>query len=189
MARRCEVCGSGIHGASPAHTRFCSGACRQKSYRRRNGFGVPAELRERPRWVRASRSKVPLTPSGRAASSTNPATWSPYAQVRSFTRKGFVLNGDGICCIDLDHCLTDGRPAPWAAELLERLPSTYVEVSPSGTGLHVFGYGTVPNGRVIRDDRAIEIYGTGRYIQISGLRYGNSPSRLADISAVVTSLL
>lgn len=127
-------------------------------------------------------------PNGAVASSTDPTTWSRHAQVRGASRKGFVLNGDGICCVDLDHCLEDGRLTNWAKDILRRLPKTYIEVSPSGTGLHIFGYARVPNGRVIRDGRCVEIYGTGRYIQISGRRFAGSSSHLADISAAVNSV-
>ena len=52
---------------------------------------------------------------------------------------GFVLNGDGIVCIDLDHCLTGRVLEPWAADILAACPGTYIEVSPSGDGLHIWG--------------------------------------------------
>lgn len=189
MARHCESCKASIGGAAPAHVKYCSGRCRQAAYRRRLGTGVPRELRARPRWVRVTSRKRPITLDGSAASSIDPETWSTYALIRGADRKGFVLNGDGVCCIDFDNCLEGGHPVEWVAEILRRLPPTYVEVSPSGSGLHVFGFAFVPAGRVIRDGRSIEVYGTGRYIQISGRRFAGSPSRLADISAVVSSLL
>lgn len=186
-SRVCETCGESIPGAAATRTKFCSGRCRQQAYRNRQGTGVPVELRDRDRWVRHSRKKVPLTVDGRAASSTDPTTWAPYSRVRGFERKGFVLNGDGIVCLDLDHCVTNGVVDEWARDILETLPKTYVEVSASGTGLHVFGYATVVLGRKIRDHRNIEIYGTGRFIAITGRRF-SSTSRLADISAVVAVL-
>ena len=103
---------------------------------------------------------------------------------------GFVLDGDGIVCLDLDHALEDGRPVEWAAQLLARLPATYVEVSPSGTGLHVWGRARVVRGRRIRDGvRSVEIYGTGRYITVTGRRWRGASSRLADLDAVVAELL
>lgn len=101
-------------------------------------------------------------------------------------RKGFVLNGDGIVCLDLDHCLVDGELTERGAEILARCPSTYVEVSLSGTGLHVWGRGEVPKGRRLP---GVEVYGTGRYIAVTGKRFGRCPSTLADLSGVVAWLL
>lgn len=101
-------------------------------------------------------------------------------------RKGFVLNGDGIVCLDLDHCLLDGELTGRAAEILARCPSTYVEVSLSGTGLHVWGRGEVPKGRRLR---GVEVYGTGRYIAVTGKRFGRCSSVLGDLSGVVAWLL
>lgn len=154
---------------------------------------IPAELRERDRWVRYAAvkrndriTKVPVRLDGRAASSTDSATWSTYAQVRSFARKGFVLDGDGIVCLDLDHCLIDGKAVGRAAEILAALPPTYIEVSPSGTGLHVWGYGSVERGRRLPD--GVEVYGTGRFITVTGQRFGRGTS-LADISAVIEQLV
>ena len=171
--------------------RFCSNRCRVAAYRARRR--VPAELTSRDRWVRRAADKCPLTVDGRAASSTNPATWSSYRQARDSDAGvglGFVLNGDGVVCVDLDHCLSDGVVAPWARRILDVMPDTYVEVSPSGDGLHVFGFGRVDRGRRVRVDGGyVEVYGQGRYIAVTGNRFGSAPCRLADVSEAIASLL
>lgn len=182
--RPCERCSTDLPVRARATTRFCSTRCRVAAHR----AGLPLELRSQPRWVTHSAAKVPLTPRGRPASSTNPATWSPFEAVDGMERRGFVLNGDGIACLDLDHCLTpDGRVTGRAAEVLARVPATYVEVSPSGTGLHVWGRALVPHGR--RLPQGVEVYGTGRYIAVTGKRFGRCPSTLADLGEVVAWLL
>lgn len=128
------------------------------------------------------------------ASVSAPSTWSPYRAAAASSHGvglGFVLaEGDGIVCIDLDHCLDGGRLAPWARRILERCPETFVEVSPSGTGLHIWGRGEVRQGRRIRraDGAHIEVYGQGRYIAMSEQRYGDCPALLADLSEVVAEL-
>lgn len=163
-------------------TRFCGTRCRVAAHR----AGLPHELRARPRWVTHSAKKVPLTPRGRPASSTDSKTWSPFEAVADLPRRGFVLDGDGIVCLDLDHCLIDGRVTGRAAEILARCPSTYVEVSLSGTGLHVWGRASVPVGRRLP---GVEVYGSGRFIAVTGERFGRCPSTLADLSEVVGWLL
>lgn len=182
-----------------ADARFCSGACRQKAYRERRAAetgGMPRELTSRPRWVRFTARKVPLTTHGRVASSTDPSTWSDFPRV--FRSKvgagcGFVLTrGDRIVCLDLDHVVkADGTLVPWAAQLLEQLPATYIELSRSGTGLHVFGYGELPGtGRrwSYRDGTGLEVYADGRYIAMTGERWKAAPARLADLSEVLATL-
>lgn len=165
---RCEVCGTPVNaGARGRKPRFCGTKCRVKSHR---GHHIPVELRQLPRWIR-HRNKVPMTAKGLSASSTNPNTWTGYQTANNSTvgdGLGFVLNGDGIICIDLDHCY-DGKPNDEAQALIDSLPNTYIEVSPSGTGLHVWGYATLEKGRRFsRNGLSVEIYPNGRYITVTG---------------------
>ncbi|WP_073946513.1 DNA primase [Streptomyces kebangsaanensis] len=173
--------------------RFCSTRCRVAAHRARHA--VPAELRHRERWVRRGVDKAPLrADTGRPASSTAPSTWRTYTEaVRSphGTGLGYVLaDGDDVVVLDLDHCIEHGRLAPWAARILADCPPTFVEVSPSGTGLHIWGRGRLERGRRIRrdDGAAIEAYSSGRYIAL-GDRYGQAPLELADLSEVLASLI
>lgn len=138
---------------------------------------VPREMRVRDRWVLWTPKKVPMQLNGRPASSTDPETWTSYARVRSHTRKGFVL-GEGIGCIDLDHCVTDGRIDPKVERFLI---NTYIEISPSGTGLHVFGL--LPEGPGSRRI-GVEVYSVGRYMTVTGKRVSKT-SRLADLSPLL----
>jgi primase-polymerase (primpol)-like protein len=157
---------------------------------------LPDELTTCDRWVRRAADKRPLTVAGMAASSTDPRTWSTHKDAAVSTAGaglGFVLSDvDDIVCLDLDHCLNPltGRLAPWAAAILRDAGTTYVEVSPSGDGLHIWGRADVRQGRRIRrpDGTAVEVYGTGRYIAMTGRRHGSCPSILADLSAVVSKL-
>ena len=179
----CERCGCVF--AARADARFCSGRCRVAAHRSRR---LPRALTARDRWVR-HRNKVPLRPDGRAASSTDAGSWSSFAAVESSLVGdgfGFVLAGEGIAAIDLDGCLVDGVVEPWAQAILDACAGTYVEVSPSGRGLHVFGLATVGRGRRLGQ---VEVYDRGRYMTVTGDRFGAAPCRLADISAVVGSLI
>ncbi|MFB6828121.1 bifunctional DNA primase/polymerase [Streptomyces hydrogenans] len=176
------------------HARFCGTRCRSKAHRAKKN-GLPDELTTRDRWVRRSTTKVPLTTGGMPASSTDPRTWSSHKSAAASTAGvglGFVLSDeDDIVCIDLDHCLNPltGRLAPWAAAIVRDAGTTYVEVSPSGDGLHIWGRADVRQGRRIRRGAEhIEIYGHGRFIAVTGRRFGHCPSVLADLSALVARL-
>ncbi|MEW1551349.1 DNA primase [Streptomyces tsukubensis] len=194
--RTCEQCSTALPLMARRHARFCGTRCRSRAHRVAKATPFPADLTTRDRWVRRSADKVPLTTGATPASSTNPRTWSSYKNAAASTvgaGLGFVLSDDDdIVCLDLDHCIDrlTGRMAPWAAAILRDAGTTYVEVSPSGDGLHIFGYATVRQGRRIRrsDGTAVEIYGQGRYIAMTGRRHGKSPSSLADVSALVNKL-
>ncbi|MFC7938151.1 hypothetical protein ACFU2J_18215 [Streptomyces sp. NPDC057387] len=101
-----------------------------------------------------------------------------------------MLNGDGIVCLDLDHAFDDeGALLPWAARIVDEAGPTYVETSPSGHGIHVWGLADVRQGRKLRrGDLAVEVYGTSRFLTVTGRRYGSAPSVLGDISALVERL-
>ena len=182
--------------AARADARTCSTRCRVAAHRAAKKRVIPLELTTRDRWVRRAGDKRPLTTTGRAASSTDPRTWSTYGNAADSVAGvglGFVLSDvDDVVCIDLDHCLNPltGRLAPWAAAIVRDAGATYVEVSPSGDGLHIWGRADVRQGRRIRrpDGTAVEIYGTGRYIAMTGRRQGDTPSVLADVSDVVRQL-
>ncbi|SEI44972.1 Bifunctional DNA primase/polymerase, N-terminal [Arthrobacter sp. yr096] len=124
--------------------------------------------------MRRTAKKRPVTISGKSASSTDPATWSSFAAAKSSAAGvglGFVL-GDGIGCIDLDHCFEGGKLAAWARDAIDVIsePIIFAEVSQSGDGVHVFIEASEGPGRVIRDGRNIERYTTGRYIAVTGDR-------------------
>ena len=126
------------------------------------------------RWIRYSDRvrKVPLDArTGSAASSTNPDTWSAYglaARSRYGVGLGFCLGG-GYAAIDLDHCLVDGVPTARALEFLADYPEHYIEVSPSGDGLHILGLADErPGTRRHERGLAIERYSVGRYVTVTG---------------------
>lgn len=158
---------------------------------------MPSAMTRRRQWVRRTDRKVPLSVVGsaiRPASSTDPETWASYSAVSRSTAGvgvGFVLSSfDRMVCIDLDHALLDGELRPWARRIVDGLPETYIEVSPSGTGLHVWGFGSLERGRRIRrGESCIEVYDRGRYITVTRKPFQNAPSRLADLTRVIADLL
>lgn len=183
MATGCERCGKKLDllrsGRVPS---YCSTRCRMAAHRAKQ---LPAQLRTRDRWVRWAPDKRPITAEGWPASSTDAKTWTSHSKIREFSRIGFVL-GQGIGCIDLDHCLIDGKPTPAAAQFLALVPQTYIEVSPSGDGLHIWGLMPEAAGtrRKTDDGLSVETYSRSRYITVTGRRFADSPARLADLSCM-----
>lgn len=177
----CSWCGADF--AARAGARFCSSRCRVGSHR----AAPPPELVALPRWVR-HRAKRPITAWGSSASSTDPRTWSTFDRAAASSHGdglGFVLAADGIACIDLDHCIVDGVLTSQAQAVVDACRGTYIEVSPSGTGLHIFGLAEVGRGRI---GGWFEVYDRGRYMTVTGRRWRRAPLRLADISAAIAAL-
>jgi primase-polymerase (primpol)-like protein len=188
--RSCRHCSSHLSPLARADARYCSGRCRVASLRSRPA--LPIELTSRHRWIRRSKSKVPLTYDDRVASSTNSSTWCDFELADASTAGaglGFVLDGDGVVCIDIDHCVTDGKVADWAQTFIDSLPETYTETSPSGDGLHIWGFASLPFGgkRVQIPGGELEVYGDGRYITITGHAV-DSTRRLADLTAALSAV-
>ena len=156
---------------------------------------IPAELRGLPRWVRWMGRKIPRTVNGGMASSTDPATWSSYREAKRSTvgvGLGFVLNGDGIVCLDLDHCVGPDGALSEGADVLVRLAGdTYIEVSPSGHGLHIWGYapGLQCGRRVTFRGQPVEVYPSGRYMTVTGRPFAGFERPLGDVSALVGAVV
>ncbi len=155
---------------------------------------IPAELRDRPRWLCHRRelvndrlTRVPYRADGRGkASSTDPATWCDYASacraVHTFDGVGFVVVGDGIVGGDLDKCRhpETGAIHPSALEIIQRV-HTYSESSPSGCGLRFFGWADLPADHPCRTGK-IEVYSRARYFTVTGSHLAGTPETLNDIT-------
>lgn len=185
---QCYSCGKLVSLAKTGRPRlFCSNACRQRHYRASKILlaeladtnPIPVELRNRARWI-LHRSKRPISLGGWWSSVNDSTTWMSYGEAADAVSRrdvetdgyGFVLNGDGIVCLDLDDCVQGGEPTTVARDFVRALGDTYVEFSPSGRGLHVWGFSDIPKGRVIAaGSLKVEIYPSGRFITMTGKPY------------------
>lgn len=147
---------------------------------------VPAELKGLKQWVcygvvldphTGKWKKLPKTAGGGAAKSNDPGTWTSFQNAAEGCGKhsglegvGFVFAGNGIVGVDFDHCIGKDGLDPWVSGWVERLNS-YTEISPSGTGLHVFCKGVLPGGKGIHKEKA-ELYDRGRFFTVTGDIYG-----------------
>lgn len=162
----CPECGSRFAVAPTGRPpRYCSNACRQHAYRsRRSPF--PSEMTLRNTWVRAQ-EKRPIMPDGRPASSTNPATWSPFAAVRHGAGNGYgIMLGGGLGCYDLDH-VDDEYAVRFMRTIVE--PIVYAERSRSGEGVHIFVRAEESAGwKRIIGGKSVERYTRARFILVTG---------------------
>ena len=85
---------------------------------------------------------------------------------------------DDVVFIDLDNAVevsddSNGNPGfqikPWACDILDRFEGAYIELSPSGTGVHIIVMGTVPHSiSRVKNHEGVEIYDSGRYLAMTG---------------------
>lgn len=145
---------------------------------------IPDEMKARKQWALwrletrgGHTTKIPYSVnySGRA-SSTDPRTWGSYEQavnqlVKSkgfYNGISFALTGDGLVFIDIDHSIgSDRKLNDTARDILSTLGKTYIEISQSGHGLHLFVHGTIPKSF---NNRAtgVEMYSDGRFCAMTG---------------------
>ena len=110
---------------------------------------VPDELAEQEIFI-CQVGKVPLPANGSTIpiDSTNRKQCVTYqkavnaVKLYGYDSPGIVLSeNDLLCCVDIDHCIEDGKVNPLAWGIVKRLNS-YTEVSMSKSGLHIFLYST-----------------------------------------------
>ena len=162
------------------------------------------ELQGRPKWVawdytwnekRQLWDKPPISArDGRAGSSTNAETWSPYDAAAAYSTRrrlagvGYVLSpDDDESGVDLDKCRDPetGTLQAWAQVAVD-FAETYTEISPSGRGLRFFIRGLV-DGRKI-DAAQVEIYTEGRYLTVTGRHVAGTPTEIREAPRLVAYL-
>lgn len=157
---------------------------------------VPEELKTIAQWVNwrlcEDNKKIPVNPRTQGnAGVTFENTWAPFALAVAVGHEfgmgiGFVLTEDDpYTCIDLDKVYTERVLEPFARQVVD-LMSGYVELSPSGMGLHIW----VRCREIInRRTKRIEIYSSQRWMTVTGRANPSVPRVIPDRTDEVLSLV
>ncbi len=169
-----------------------------------NFKAIPSQLKILDQWALWRAEPKPREPGkfkkrprnleGVAISKTNPSQLSDFDSARKILEEDETFTGPGIAllrngappgvpvliCIDLDHVRNPETDeiALWAAKLIREIDS-YTELSPSGTGVHIWAYGEQPpanrnsNLDGIEGQR-VEFYGAGAFITVTGHPTGSA---------------
>ncbi|MEI7604288.1 MAG: AAA family ATPase [bacterium] len=159
---------------------------------------IPDSLKIHPSWglwkyqQRGSKwTKPPYQLSGKMAGVDDKNSWTTYENALEaystgeYDGIGFMFSKESnVMGIDIDNCRNPetGEVKQFIKNLLKNIP-TYIEVSPSGKGLHILAFGRLPSGerkKNIEDEMVFEMYDEGRYFTISGVRYDDNDSDLSD---------
>lgn len=153
---------------------------------------IPDPLLTREQWIiwanediedRDEKTKVPYQTTGRHADTTDPDTWSSFDKARKAADMIPGMNGvayvftaaSPIVGVDLDKCVDNGELDTWAEWVVAALDS-YTHISTSGTGLHVFALGSVPDGGNRKGN--IEMYDQDRFFAFTGDHLEGTPTGL-----------
>ncbi|MCI0340256.1 MAG: DUF927 domain-containing protein [Planctomycetales bacterium] len=160
---------------------------------------IPAELKAADRWViwgSRGEGKVPRAPKPpyRNASVRDLLDWGSFADALAAlvpagaTGVGFVMAEDCPYVVaDLDHCRdpASGVIEDWALAIIARLNS-YTEISPSGTGVHIWVRALLPPGGNRKGQ--IELYCRRRYMTVTGDHLVSSPTEIHDRGPEIAEL-
>lgn len=148
---------------------------------------TPNELKNVPQFINwenrpgpdGNLTKVPVDMrTGLPTDAHNPNAWLTFDQVcKAGSRQAFVLTeNDPFWCIDLDGCIVNGKYEAWINDVLVRFPGAFVEVSQSGTGVHIWGCGQPPvnHASVFKHlGHKVEFYSAKRFIALGQKGQGN----------------
>jgi predicted P-loop ATPase len=159
---------------------------------------IPTILREKDQWIlwkyqtteNGKPTKVPCQPRNSRwhAKVNDPSTWSSFERAVQAMGNGSGADGtgfvftkeNGYVVVDLDHVIIDGTLPVWIQRLLAEI-RTYAEASPSGTGIHLIGSGTLPGPGSKRGDR-LEMYTDLRYLTFTGNRLLSHPETVESVN-------
>jgi putative DNA primase/helicase len=145
---------------------------------------VPDDLKGYDHWVvchfeerNGKMTKVPYdAKTGRRASTTDSRTWAAFPKALEAYQGssrwdgiGFVFSsGDPFVGFDFDKCRNPetGEVDPSIREYVEGFEERYVEVSVSGTGIHLITRGKIKGGT---KKGTYEIYDQDRYFCVTGV--------------------
>jgi len=161
-------------------------ATNHEDYKGESSFSVEFDaIKSEARWVTWCNDKKPMNPhTNHGASVSDPSTWGTINEaskkLSTYTEGddcgfGFVFfEGDSIIGIDLDGVIDPNdcsKTEDWIQEIID-LDETLIELSPSGTGLHIYCIGDHelvvthnPNSPSGTKRQGIEVYDSKRYFR------------------------
>ena len=174
----------------------------------------PAQMREHDQWTvwrpvqkNGKITKLPCQADNprQYADISNPATWCNHARAAAVAATGeasgisYILTPDGnIAAIDLDNCRDPdtGSIDPWAQQFIERAEKAgaYLEISPSGCGIHIWGLTAEGTAKVHSNTKltingkevGIELFRrTSKALTVTGNRLSKGPKQLGNIDGLI----
>lgn len=151
---------------------------------------VPSETRP------GKTDKLPIDwRTGRKHDHQDSSIWLSFQEANELVERwgepfgvGFSFNeSDPFWFLDIDSCATPTGWAPHAQQACAALAGCAIEVSGSGTGLHLFGIGRPPAHGCKNEPLKMEFYHTGRFAALTGIEARGSAA--IDFTPVLSSIV
>ena len=172
---------------------------------------IPQVLKDLPRWLcwqlrfktkpkkPNEKTKIPMTPKNgqlEFADVTNPDNWLTFDAALSFFNRG-LCSGIGfaltntppkVCCVDVDHCFnSDGVLTDEAQSVIACCQNSFVEISQSGTGIHIWFIDDEFKGG--RKKGNVETYAADRYIAVTGCHIEGTADNLLTVNGTCKTVI
>ena len=109
------------------------------------------------------------------ADAHDPSIWTDYDTAALHGPVGFVFTAaDPFWFLDIDNCAVDGQWSPLALDLCTQFAGAAIEVSVSGTGLHIIGVGNAPKHKKRNEALGLEFYTEARFMALGTGATGNA---------------
>ena len=137
--------------------------------------------------------KLPVNPkTGAVSTAHDSASWVTHAEAAAVAATlgeghgvGFVITGeDNYWFLDLDAAYQNGQWSALATDMCARFSGAYVEVSVSGTGLHLIGRGKPPEHGT--KSPGADLFSRWRFCALTGTHAAGSMDK--DFTAEITAL-
>lgn len=141
--------------------------------------------------------KFPIHPqTGQIANAHDPANWLTAAQAQAALAAGvpqasgigFVFTeNDPFFFLDIDGALVDNQWSPVATALCQQLAGCFVEISQSGTGLHIIGSypQPAPQHGTRCQPHGLELYTRARFVALTGTSAVGDPGHTVNLQPVI----
>lgn len=131
---------------------------------------------------------------GQTCDHTDPANWCSFDEALAYVEAGhadgvgFEFTPDcGLWFLDIDGALQGGQWSPLSQNLLNLTAGAAIEVSQSGTGLHVIGSGQVPPHGCKNTALNLELYTADRFVALTGISCSGNAAH--DCSAAIAQIV
>lgn len=150
---------------------------------------IPEALAAYRQFILYDSDKRPRSPhTGNYCDLTDPAQWSDAATACAAAAQrqcgvGFVFTAhDPFFFFDIDGALdrATGQWSPLAQQMCQVFQGCFIEVSRSGTGLHIIGTGTAPAHACKCVQHGLELYTQDRYVALTCHHAQGSPATVAQ---------
>ena len=157
------------------------------------------EYKDKKIWLASNEAKKPISPvTGLSKGWNLPTSWGTFADLQKHLNDNqnhvpaiALAREFELVAFDLDKARdSNGKTLPWAQAFIDRLESgSYIEISSSGYGYHIFAKGSIPSNAVksYPGGGKLEVYNSNKAVRLTGAQCGLCDN-LVDMSPTIKDI-